>query len=222
MTVTIHMPTQTSLTDAQITPWRDIPVAIAADLVPAEQIDPLIRPLCPPGAQPKLFGRAVTVECEPPDFGAVLHALDLVQPGDVLVISARGHKEEAMIGEILGGHLRARGVSGLVCDGAVRDVAELAGWPDFSVFARSVTPRGPIGVSQGVVNQPVTVGGRLVTPGDLIMGDDDGLIALSPESVLSYIHDANAKVTLEAEWIAGLAAGQSVAEVFGLVSPKQA
>lgn len=222
MAVVIHTPNHTLLTDEQIAPWRDIPVAVAADLIPAAQIDPQIRPICPPGVQPRLFGRAATVDCEPPDFGAVLHALDLVQPGDVLVIAASGHHEEAMIGEVLGGHLRALGVSGLLCDGAVRDVAELAGWRDFSVFARSITPLGPKGVSHGVVNRPVTVGGRLVTPGDLIIGDDDGLIAMSPDSVLACIHDVTSKLTLEDQWIAGLKAGQSVREVFGLEPPRQA
>ena len=220
MTVTIHPIPAPLLTPEEVEPWRDVPVAVAVDLVPDQQIDPAIRPLTPPGKQPKLFGRAVTAFCEPPDFGAVLHALERVGPGDVLVIAAGGNAQAAMIGEILSGHLRNRRCAGVVCDGAVRDVGTIAGWTDFSVFARWVTPRGPSGTTRGAVNLPVTVGGRLVTPGDLVMGDDDGLIALSPATVRARFRDAEAKLALEAEWIASLAGGRSVAETFGLAPAK--
>ncbi|HEU5101974.1 MAG TPA: hypothetical protein VFU22_23290 [Roseiflexaceae bacterium] len=195
-------------------------MAIAVDVSRAAcQIDPAIRPLCRPGQQPRLFGRAVTALCEPPDFGAVLQALDLLQSGDVLVIAADGHAETAMIGEILGGHVRRLGGRGIVCDGAIRDVAQLAAWSDLSVFARAITPRGPSSWDRGVVNAAVTVGGRLVSPGDLIIGDDDGLAALSPSDIRSYIGDAEAKQVREAEWQAGFANGRSAAEIFGLAAP---
>jgi regulator of RNase E activity RraA len=205
------------LTDAEIAPWRSIPVAIAVDLGrDIGQIDPAIRPLRPPGQQPLLFGRAVTALCEPPDFGAVLRVLDEVGPGDVLVIAAGGAREFAMIGEILSGHLRRRGAAGVVCDGAVRDVASLAGWDDFAVFSRWITPRGPTGASLGAVNVPVAIGGARVAPGDLILGDDDGLVCLSPQDVRGRLAAAQAKVAKEAEWIAGLEAGRSVGQVFAL------
>jgi regulator of RNase E activity RraA len=172
--------------------------------------------LLPPGQQPPLFGRALTVQCEPPDFGAVLHAMDLVAAGDVLVIAAGGHAAHAMIGEILGGHVRNRGGVGIVCDGAVRDVATLAGWRDFAVFTRHITPRGPVGMGRGAVNVPVEVGGVTITPGNLILGDDDGLVALSPAAIRDGIAAADAKLALEAEWTASLAAGTPAREIFGL------
>ena len=222
MTVTIHPVPAPPLAAEEIEPWRAVPVAVAVDLVPDEQIDPRIRPINPPGKQPPLFGRAVTAFCEPPDFGAVLHALEHIGPGDVLVIAAGGNAQFAMIGEILSGHLRNRGCAGAVCDGAVRDVGTIAGWSDFSVFTRWVTPRGPNGAVRGAVNVPVTIGSRLVTPGDLVIGDDDGLVALSPATVRSRIRDAKAKLALEAEWIAGLAGGRSVVETFGLSPAKTA
>jgi 4-hydroxy-4-methyl-2-oxoglutarate aldolase len=219
MTVTIHRTPVSDLTPAELEPWRAVPVAIAVDLGrDVGQIDPAIRPLLPAGRQPRLFGRALTALCEPPDFGAVLHALDQVEPGDVLMIAAAGHAETAMIGEILGGHLRRRGGRGLVCDGAVRDVATLAGWADFPVFARWVTPRGPSSAERGAVNLPVIIGGCLVTPGDLVIGDDDGLVALAPLTVRGRIGDAEAKLAREAEWEASLAGGRSVRETFGLPS----
>ena len=217
MTVTIHSVPTSDLTLAEIEAWRSVPVAVAVDLArDIGQIDPAIRPLNPPGKQPPLFGRAVTVLCEPPDFGAVVQALDIVVPGDVLMIAAAGNGDFAMIGEILGGHLRHRGCVGLVCDGAVRDVATLAGWSDFSVFSRFVTPRGPASAERGSINLPVAIGGRLVTPGDLVIGDDDGLVALSPSAVRSRIEDARAKLAREADWIKSLASGRSASETFGL------
>ncbi len=132
------------------------------------------------------------------------------------MLAAGGNAETAMIGEILCGHLRSQGGAGVVCDGAVRDVATLAGWDDFSVFARHVTPRGPSGVARGSVNVPVVVGGVIVSPGDLLIGDDDGLVALSPAAIRDGIAGAEAKIALEAEWIASLASGIPVHEIFGL------
>jgi 4-hydroxy-4-methyl-2-oxoglutarate aldolase len=201
----------------EIQRWRIVPVAVAVDVSGgACQIDPAIRPLRPPGQQPRLFGKAVTAICEPPDFGAVLRAIDLIRPGDVLVIDARSNRETAMIGEILGGHLRRRGAAGIVCDGAVRDVAELASWHDFSVFARFITPRGPTGVAHGTVNGPAMVGGLRVNPGDLMIGDDDGLCALAPDMIRSLIDSAEAKLALESKWQSSLAADQTIAQTFGL------
>lgn len=217
MTVTIYSTSHSDLTQAEIEAWRSVPVAIAVDLArDIGQIDPAIRPLAPLGRQPRLFGQARTILCEPPDFGAVVHALDLVRPGDVLVIAAGGNAEFAMIGEILGGHVRKRGAVGVVCDGAVRDVATLASWSDFAVFARFVTPRGPISADHGSIGLPVVVGGRVVTPGDLVIGDDDGLVALSPSSVRSRLKDAKDRQAREAGWIDSLKSGRSALETFGL------
>ncbi len=216
MTVTLHAPPEDRPSDAEIEGWRGVPVAIAVDLIPDAQLDRAIRPLNPPGRQPPLFGRAVTARCEPPDFGAVLHALEQTKPGDVLVIAAAGHAETAMIGGILGNHLRGRGCAGVVCDGAVRDVDELAALSDFSVFARFANPRGPTGGERGAVNATVTIGDRLVNPGDLIIGNDDGLAVLSPALLRTRLDDAKAKLALEARWIEALDSGHAVAEIFGL------
>lgn len=216
MPVTLFTPVL-DLTPDEIARWNHIPVAIAVDLVrEAGQIDPAIRPLRPAGQQPRLFGTAVTVRCEAPDFGAVLHALEIIERGQVLVIDAGGYRDAAMIGDILSGHLRSKGVAGLVCDGAVRDVGTLGSWANFPVFSRWINPRGPSGADSGVINLPVKIGGVHVAPGDLTIGDDDGLVVLSPQNARSMIEEAEAKLAREAVWIEGLATGKSVAEVFGL------
>jgi regulator of RNase E activity RraA len=220
LTVAVHPVPASDLTKAEVERWRDIPVAVAVDMGRAKvQIDPAIRPLMPGGRQPRLFGRAVTALCEPPDFGAVILAIDYIGEGEVLVIAAQGRAETAMIGEILSGQLRRRGAVGVICDGAIRDVATLAGWPDFSIFTRHVTPRGPWSAERGAVNAPVVFGGRIVCPGDLIIGDDDGLVALDADAIRSRVADAEAKLSLEAEWQASLTAGRSMVETFGLGEP---
>ena len=223
MPVTIHTPAPRTLTGAEIARWRDVPVAVAVDQCPdGGQIDPAIRPLRPAGQQPRLFGPAVTVRCEAPDFGAVLHALDVIGAGEVLLIDAGGHRDTAMIGDILSGHLRAKGVAGVVVDGAVRDTDTLGQWHDFAVFSRWITPRGPTGADRGAVNLPVVIGGMVVAPGDLVIGDGDGLVALGPALVRSRIAEAERKLAREAEWIAGLATGRPAAAVFALPPPRRA
>lgn len=219
MAVTLH-PSPTSLTEDLLAPWRGVPAALAVDCAPgARQIDPAIRPLRPAGQQPRLFGRALTVRVSPPDFGAMLHVLDLARPGDVLCVEAGGDAVTAMIGDILSGHLRRIGVSGLVVDGAVRDVATLARWDDFAVFARHVTPRGPTGAAEGVVNLPVTIGGARVDPGDLVIGDDDGVVCLPAGTVASGLGPVQTKAAKEVQWESRLAAGESAVAVFGLGEP---
>ena len=216
MPVTIHK-APAPLPAAALDPWRAVPVALAVDCAPgARQIDPAIRPLRPAGQQPRLFGRAVTVQVSPPDFGAMLHVLDVVGPVDVLCVDAGGNAQWAMIGEILSGQLRRKGVAGLIMDGAVRDVATLAGWEDFAVFARHITPRGPTGAADGTIHAPIMLGGVQVAPGDLVMGDDDGCVCLPPATVTDGLAPVQAKAAKETAWEAGLAEGRSATQVFGL------
>ena len=218
MAVTVHHVTRQPLDG--IERWRAVPPAVVADVSKSAcLIDPAIRPLNPPGRQPKLFGRAVTVSCQPPDFGAVLYAMDVAGTGDVLVIAAAGNGDTAMIGEILGGQLLRRGVAGVICDGAIRDVGELAAMTRLSVFTRHITPCGPSSSETGAVNGPVQFGGRAISPGDLIIGDDDGLVSLTSADMAAYIEAATKKLLLETDWQKSLADGKSVSETFSLPRP---
>ena len=216
MSVTIHTPSQTGPDVELIDAWRNIPVSVAVDLAPECQINPALKAQTLPGLPIRLAGPALTVSCTPPDFGAVVRALDEVQAGQVVVIDASGVTSHAMIGEILGGHLRAKGCAGLVVNGAVRDIDALGSWADFPVFALTVNPLGPTSANDGTINAPVTVGGVSIQSGDIVLGDRDGLAVLTAELAQSRLADAQAKLTLEAQWIDGLASGKSAAEVFGL------
>jgi regulator of RNase E activity RraA len=216
VTITLHTPVIEAVDEALLARWRAIPVAVAVDLVPERQIDPEIRPLLPLGAQPPLFGRTVTVRCEAPDFGAVVRAVGVIRAGEVLVIDAGGASATAMIGDVLGGHLHRIGAAGVVCDGAIRDVDGLAAMAGFSAYARAINPRGPTSAGGGSVNGEVVVGGCLVKPGDLLLGDGDGLVALGPADLARLIDAAEAKLALEAEWTARLAAGEDPCAIFAL------
>ena len=217
MSVNVSPTPPLNITDELLARWRAIPVAVTVDLSQTiRQIDPAIRPLRPAGSQAALFGRAVTALCEPPDFGGVLYAMDILEPGDVLMIAAKEVPSHAMIGDVLGGLARKKGVAGVVCDGAIRDVAELGSWNDFPVYTRFVTPRGPTGFDKGAVNDHVEMGGVTVFPGDLIMGDDDGVIVLSAKDATKFIEAAEARMVTEEDWKARLYSGQTVASVFSL------
>ncbi|MCL4155686.1 UNVERIFIED_CONTAM: hypothetical protein GTU68_037807 [Idotea baltica] len=216
MGITVNTPPPPRLSTEEIEAWRDIPVSIAVDLEPSRQIDTSIRALTSAAHPVRLFGPAVTVSCTPPDFGAVVQVLDFVRKGDVVVVTTNGLMDCAVVGDILGGHLRDIGCAGLVVDGLVRDIETLGGWPDFPVFAQGVNPRGPSSASDGKINGAIDVGGCSVTPGDLIIGDRDGLVALSPDQVRSQIGAAREKIATEEIWVNELKAGKSAAEVFGL------
>ncbi|WP_434054395.1 MAG: dimethylmenaquinone methyltransferase [Roseibium sp.] len=215
MSVKIN-PAAATLSSEEIEAWREIAVSITVDLLPEQQIDPAIRPQTFGGHPLRLLGPALTVAVSPPDFGAVIHALDHVRAGDVVVIAAGGRADNAMIGEILGGDLREKGCAGIIVDGAVRDIDVLGNWPDFPVFSRSVTPRGPVGAAKGEINGSVSFGGCTISPGDLVMGDRDGLIAVPPDLARARLDDARAKLALEGDWIEGLRSGKPATDVFGL------
>jgi 4-hydroxy-4-methyl-2-oxoglutarate aldolase len=125
----------------------------------------------------RLVGRARTVWVRSGDNQAVHRAVAVSQPGDVLVINGQGDTSRALIGELIAERAKARGVVGMVIDGAARDVVELERM-GFGVWARAVCPAGPYKNGPGQVDVPVAVGGVAVCPGDLIVGDDDGVIVI--------------------------------------------
>ena len=208
---------QTKIDQRLISRWARIPTTIISDILKGEGlIDPAIRPLRPVGASVHLAGLARTVLCHPPDFGAVLKGVDATKAGEVLVIAAGGDGKTAVIGEVLCGVLRQHKAAGVVCDGAVRDVGALASFDDLPVYCRSTTARGPLSKERGAVDVPVAFGGVTVDVGDLLIGDEDGLICLSPKVAAEHIEAAEAQVKMEQSWIERLAAGETLASVFGL------
>ncbi|CAM5218989.1 4-hydroxy-4-methyl-2-oxoglutarate aldolase OS=Castellaniella defragrans OX=75697 GN=HNR28_001887 PE=4 SV=1 [Castellaniella defragrans] len=124
-----------------------------------------------------LCGAAFTVRTRPGDNLMVHKALDLAQAGDVIVVDAGGDLTNAIIGEIMCSYARKRGIAGFVIDGAIRDSAALAQGL-LPVYASGVTHRGPYKDGPGEIGLPVQVGGMPVSPGDIIIGDEDGVVCV--------------------------------------------
>lgn len=124
----------------------------------------------------KLVGTAVTVKLRAADNLLTYKALSMMQPGHVLVVDAGGQTSNAIVGELLLLYAQQRGCTGFVVDGAIRDSAAFAE-ADFPCFARGVTHRGPYKTGPGTINLPVSIGGQVISPGDVIVGDEDGLVS---------------------------------------------
>jgi regulator of RNase E activity RraA len=136
-----------------------------------------------------LAGTALTVRTRGGDNLAVLRAYDYCRPGDVMVVDAEGSLDNALVGGIMTFAAASLGLAGMVLDGAIRDVAEIRE-RTFPVYARGVTHRGPYKDGPGAINVPVSVGGMTVRPGDIVVGDQDGLVAFSPEEAPAVIDKA--------------------------------
>ncbi len=143
-----------------------------------------------------MAGTAVTVRVTHGDNLAVLRAFEYCRPGDVMVIDGGGDTEQAILGGIMSLYAARIGLAGLVIDGAIRDVAEIR-QREFPMFARDHTHRGPYKDGPGEINVPVCIGGMTVMPGDIIIGDEDGVLAFPPEEAESLIAKAQAQRTKE-------------------------
>lgn len=152
-------------------------------------------------------GNAVTVRVRAGDNLLIHRALDMLQPGDVLLVDGEGDVSRALVGEIMMTSARVKGAVAFVMDGAVRDVDAFEEHR-FPCWARGISLRGPYKDGPGSINQPVTVGGMLVHPGDVVVGDTDGVIAVRPDEALAVAKLAHEKVAHERQTIADILAGK--------------
>lgn len=153
-----------------------------------------------------LVGTAFTVKTRPGDNLVVHKAIDSAEPGDVIVVDAGGALDHAIIGELMAGWARKRGIAGFVIDGAIRDSQALAE-SDFPVFAAGVTHRGPYKDGPGEINVEVSIAGMVVRPGDLVTGDADGVLAIRPADAVQVVTLAEAQSRKEQAALAAIAAG---------------
>ena len=152
-------------------------------------------------------GNAVTVRVRAGDNLLIHRALDMLQPGDVLLVDGEGDVSRALVGEIMMTSARVKGAVAFVMDGAVRDIDAFEEHR-FPCWARGISLRGPYKDGPGSINQPVTVGGMLVHPGDVVVGDTDGVIAVRPDEALAVAKLAHEKVAHERQTIADILAGK--------------
>jgi regulator of RNase E activity RraA len=197
-------PSAPQVSSAIIGQLRTIAVALISDSMHRNCGSIGLKPFHSPAP---LAGTAVTVRTRGGDNLAVLRAYDFCRPGDVMVVDAGGDVSNAIIGGIMSFAAQELGLAGMVIDGAVRDVAELAE-RTFPVYARGVSHRGPYKDGPGAINVEVTVGGMVVRPGDIIVGDQDGLCAFSPSLAEDVIAKALKQHAAEEATMAAIREGR--------------
>ena len=184
---------------------RDLPTSILSDSM--DRVGGVRGVHWVPGGRwPRIAGPALTVRTRPGDNLVVHRALDLAEPGDVLVVDGGGSLERAVLGEIMGRYAAARGIAALVVDGVVRDAEGLAAGP-VPVFALGINHLGPYKDGPGEVHGPVQAGGTVVRSGDVVVGDADGVVVLPHERAAQVVALGRARLADEEEQFAAIAAG---------------
>jgi RraA family protein len=186
--------------------FRVVPVANVSDSMSRmAAAGPRLRPMHAGGG---MAGPALTVKLRPGDNLMLHKALDLAEPGDVIVADAGGDLTTAIMGDLMLNYAIQRGVAGIVVNGAVRDVDSIRAL-DLPVYAAGVTHRGPYKDGPGEINVPVALDGMVVEPGDLVLGDADGVLAVPRLAVPEILALAEAKQASEAREMAAFRNGTS-------------
>lgn len=189
---------------------RDL-VAGFCELPVANISDNLERSVGARGIRPyhrggKLAGIARTVKTAPGDNAFIYRAFEQANPGDVLVVDGGGFLDRALIGEIMVSIALSRRLGGMVLDGAIRDIASISEG-DFPIFARGVIHLGPYKNGPGELGGSVSIGGMIVSQGDIIVGDEDGVVAFPAETGRALLEATKAQAQREAKIIDSIRAG---------------
>jgi RraA family protein len=173
--------------------FKGIPVAnIADEMNRLGCLDARIRPL---NTTP-LVGPALTVKARTGDNLMLHRALDMAEPGDVIVVEDQGDLANALIGELMMLWAERRGIAGVIVDGAMRDIDVLRGLK-ISAYAAGIQPKGPYKCGPGEINVPIACGGVVVHPGDIVVGDADGVLVIPPQDAPEILEKARGKYKKE-------------------------
>jgi len=165
-----------------------------------------IRNVTDPGL--RILGPACTVKVFPGDNLMVHKALDVARPGDVVVVDAGSSMMTAVLGDLVCTKARHRGIKGFVVDGLIRDLPAILALGDMPVFARGVTPIGPLHRGPGEVNHPISAGGIVVNPGDIVVGDLNGVVIVPRQNAQDLLDRLRARAAGEAEYLAAVSRGE--------------
>ncbi len=191
---------------ALIEAFSGIPVAnIADNLNRICCVDSSIRPY----NKAPLLGCAFTVRATMGDNLLFHKALDMAKPGDVLVIAGGGTLKRSYCGAIMASYAKSLGLAGFMIDGCIRDVEEI-GKMDFPVYAKGVMPDGPYKNGPGEINVPVSFAGQVICPGDILVGDQDGVVVIRPTEAEEVLEKAKKQLESENVTLAGIAAGKGL------------
>lgn len=158
--------------------FENIPVANIDDCMNRTgAISQKIRPL----NTNLLLGTAFTVKVPEGDNLMFHKAMDMANPGDIIMIDAGGHTERAILGELMVSYCESKGIGGIVVNGSIRDADALKD-KAFPIYTKGITPNGPFKNGPGEINTPISIGGKVVSPGDIVVGDQDGLVIIQPEN----------------------------------------
>lgn len=202
MTVT-ELPSAIPIADELLKQYADVATSIISDNM--DRLPGAVG-LLPYHAGGHLVGTALTVRTRRGDNLAIHAALRVARPGDVIVVDGGGDVSQALIGEIIAAHAQTLGVAGFVIDGAIRDVAAIRAG-NLPCYARGVTHRGPYKNGPGAINVDVAIGGMVVHPGDLIIGDEDGIVALSAAVAADILPAIRAQEEKERSKLEGFRSG---------------
>jgi regulator of RNase E activity RraA len=156
----------------------------------------------------RILGPACTVKVYPGDNLMVHKSLDVAKPGDVVVVDTSASSLTAVLGDLVSTKARHRGISGFVVDGLIRDLPAIRGLGDFPVFARGVTPIGPLHRGPGELNYPISAGGIVVQPGDIVIGDANGVVIVPQELAPEMVRRLEERRAVEADYTAAVARGE--------------
>lgn len=185
--------------------YKGLPVANISDCMARMTAGgPRLRPMHKSGY---LAGPALTVRSRPGDNLMIHKALTMAQPGDVIVVDAGGDLTNALFGEIMVASAVRIGLAGIVLNGAVRDSEEI-GQGMFPLYAAGVTHRGPYKDGPGEINVSIAIDGMVIQPGDLVVGDADGLLCIPYTDVEQVLVATRKKMDIEKQMMADIAAGK--------------